>query len=99
MSKRVLIIGATGSIGSKVRKTLLQTTNYKLTLFSSSAGNLPITPNREIGVSGNVMNKNDLMKVIPNQDAVFAALSGNLGGMARSIVDTMKSCGVRRIIP
>ena len=98
MSKRVLIIGATGSIGSKVRKTLLQTTNYKLTLFSSSAGNLPITPNREIGVSGNVMNKNDLMKVIPNQDAVFAALSGNLGGMARSIVDTMKSCGVRRII-
>ena len=97
-SKRVLIIGATGSIGSKVRKTLLQTTNYKLTLFSSSAGNLPITPNREIGVSGNVMNKNDLMKVIPNQDAVFAALSGNLGGMARSIVDTMKSCGVRRII-
>ena len=98
MSKRVLIIGATGSIGSKVRKTLLQTTNYKLTLFSSSAGNLPITPNREIGVSGNVMNKNDLMKVIPNQDAVFAALSGNLGGMARNIVDTMKSCGVRRII-
>ena len=98
MSKRVLIIGATGSIGSKVRKTLLQTTNYKLTLFSSSAGNLPITTNREIGVSGNVMNKNDLMKVIPNQDAVFAALSGDLGGMARNIVDTMKSCGVRRII-
>ena len=98
MSKRVLIIGATGSIGSKVRKTLLQTTNYKLTLFSSSAGNLPITPNREIGVSGNVMNKNELMKVIPNQDAVFAALSGDLGGMARNIVDTMKSCGVRRII-
>ena len=98
MSKRVLIIGATGSIGSKVRKTLLQTTNYKLTLFSSSAGNLPITTNREIGVSGNVMNKNDLMKVIPNQDAVFAALSGDLGGMARNILDTMKSCGVRRII-
>ena len=98
MSKRVLIIGATGSIGSKVRKTLLQTTNYKLTLFSSSAGSLPVTPNREIGVSGNVMNKNDLMRVIPNQDAVFAALSGDLGRMARSIVDTMKSCGVRRII-
>ena len=98
MSKRVLIIGATGSIGSKVRKTLLQTTNYKLTLFSSSAGSLPVTPNREIGVSGNVMNKNDLMRVIPNQEAVFAALSGDLGRMARSIVDTMRSCGVRRII-
>ena len=98
MSKKVLIIGATGSIGSKVRQTLLKTTNYRLTLFSSSAGNLPVTPNREVGISGNVMNKNDLMKVIPNQDAVFAALSGDLGGMARSIVDTMRACGVRRII-
>ena len=98
MSKKVLIIGATGSIGSKVRRTLLQTTNYKLTLFSSSAGSMQVTPNREVGVSGNVMNRNDLMKVIPNQDAVFAALSGDLGGMAKSIVETMKSCGVRRII-
>ena len=98
MSKKVLIIGATGSIGSKVRRTLLQTTNYKLTLFSSSAGSIQVTPNREVGVSGNVMNRNDLMKVIPNQDAVFAALSGDLGGMAKSIVETMKSCGVRRII-
>ena len=98
MSKRVLIIGATGSIGSKVRKTLLQTTNYKLTLFSSSAGSLQVTSGREVAVSGNVMNKNDLMKVIPNQDAVFASLSGDLGSMAKSIVDTMKSCGVRRII-
>ena len=98
MSKRVLIIGATGSIGSKVRQTLIKTTNYSLTLFSSSAGSLPVTQNREIAISGNVMNKNDLMKVIPNQDAIFAALSGDLGGMARSIVDTMKACGVRRII-
>ena len=98
MSKKVLIIGATGSIGSKVRKTLLQTTNYHLTLFSSSAGRIQVTPNREVAVSGNVMNKNDLMKVLPGQDAVFAALSGDLGGMAKSIVDSMKACGVRRII-
>ena len=98
MSKKVLIIGATGSIGSKLRRTLLQTTNYQLTLFSSSAGSLPVTQGRERAVSGNVMNKNDLMKVIPNQDVVFAALSGDLGGMAKNIVNTMQSCGVRRII-
>ena len=98
MSKKVLIIGATGSIGSKLRKTLLQTTDYKLTLFSTRAGGLQVNPNREKAVSGNVMNKNDLMKVIPNQDVVFAALSGDLGGMARNIVETMKACSVRRII-
>ena len=70
MSKKVLIIGATGSIGSKVRRTLLQTTDYKLTLFSTRAGGMQVTPNREVAVSGNVMNKNDLMKVLPGQDCL-----------------------------
>ena len=34
MSKKILIIGATGSIGSKLRKTLLEKTDYELTLYS-----------------------------------------------------------------
>ena len=50
MSKKVLIIGATGSIGAKLRKTLLQTTDYKLTLFSTRAGGLQVNPNREKAV-------------------------------------------------
>ena len=98
MSKRILIIGATGSIGSKLRKTLLEKTNYKLTLFSTRANRLQINPNREIAVAGNVNNQNDLSRVIQNQDVVFAALSGALGQMARSIVNAMQHSQTKRLI-
>jgi uncharacterized protein YbjT (DUF2867 family) len=98
MSKRILIIGATGSIGSKLRKTLLTKTDYKLTLFSTSANRIQINPNREVVIAGNVLNKNDLLRAIQNQDVVFAALSGSLGSMARSIVDVMEKSSTRRLI-
>ena len=98
MSKRILIIGATGSIGSKLRKTLLTKTDYKLTLFSTSANRIQINPNREVAIAGNVLNKNDLIRAIQNQDVVFAALSGSLGSMARSIVDVMEKSSTRRLI-
>jgi uncharacterized protein YbjT (DUF2867 family) len=98
MSKRILIIGATGSIGSKLRKTLLEKTNYKLTLFSTRANRLQVNPNREVAISGDVNNKNSLSRVIQNQDVVFAALSGNLGTMAKNIVDVMQQSTTRRLI-
>ena len=98
MSKRILIIGATGSIGTKLRKTLLTKTDYKLTLFSTSANRIQINPNREVAIAGNVLNKNDLIRAIQNQDVVFAALSGSLGSMARSIVDVMEKSSTRRLI-
>ena len=98
MSKRILIIGATGSIGSKLRKTLLSKTDYKLTLFSTSANRLQINPNREVAISGDVNNKNDLIRAIQNQDVVFAALSGSLGRMVKSIVDVMERSPTRRLI-
>jgi len=98
MSKRILIIGATGSIGSKLRKTLLEKTDYKLTLFSKSANKLKINQNREQAISGDVNDKNILSKAIQNQDVVFAALSGSLGKMAKSIVDVMELSSTKRLI-
>ena len=98
MSKRILIIGATGSIGSKLRKTLLSKTDYKLTLFSRSSNSLNVNSNREVAVSGNVLNRTDLGKVIQNQDVVFAALTGDLGKMAKSIVDVMEKSATKRLI-
>ncbi|ORX87215.1 NAD dependent epimerase/dehydratase family protein [Anaeromyces robustus] len=98
MSKNILIIGATGSIGSKLRKTLLEKTDYKLTLFSTRANRLRINSDREVAISGDVNNKSDLMKVVQNQDAVFAALSGNLGTMAKNIVNVMEQSTTKRLI-
>lgn len=98
MSKKILIIGATGSIGSKLRKTLLEKTNYELTLFSTRAGSLKIDKNREKAIAGNVFDKVQLKEAVENQDVIFAALSGNLEKMAENIVEVMKNTGVKRII-
>ena len=77
---------------------MLDKTDYELTLFSTKAGNLKIDNSREKAVSGNVLNKDELTEVVRNQDIVFAALSGNLEKMAKSIVDVMKNEKVKRII-
>ena len=98
MSKKILIIGATGSIGNKLRKTLLEKTDYELTLFSRNVGKIKIDATREKAISGNVNNKAELEKVIKDQDVVFAALSGNLREMAKNIVETMKKLGNKRLI-
>lgn len=98
MSKKVLIIGATGSIGTKVRKTLLEKTDYNLTLFSTRAEKLSIDKNREKAISGNVLKKDELREVVAGQDVIFIALSGNLPKMIQNIVDLMKEENVKRII-
>ncbi|VDH10926.1 NAD(P)-dependent oxidoreductase, atypical SDR family, subgroup 6 [Lactiplantibacillus plantarum] len=52
--KKVLIVGATGTIGGAVRQTLLNETDNQLTLFARSANRLK-TSERE-SVIGSVKN-------------------------------------------
>ena len=75
--KNVLIIGATGTLGSAVRQKLLKESNHHLTLFARSADQLDPNPQEQI-IAGNVMNDADLDSAVKNQDAIFVALSGPL---------------------
>ncbi|KZU68277.1 oxidoreductase [Lactiplantibacillus plantarum] len=50
--KKGLIIGATGSIGSAVRKILLAKTDVQLTLYSRRADRLKLIVDRETAVAG-----------------------------------------------
>jgi uncharacterized protein YbjT (DUF2867 family) len=94
----VLIIGAAGTLGSAVRKTLLAETDDQLTLFSRSAGKLSVDSSREKAISGSVTNPADLDQALQGQDAVFAALSGDLDEFARQIVAAMDRNGVKKLI-
>lgn len=99
MMTKIVIIGATGSVGRVARQMFLEKTNDELTLFSRRPDRLkPVDSTREIAVSGDVMNASDLDSVISGQDVVFASLTGNLGKMARAIVESMKRVGVNRLI-
>ncbi|GEO58736.1 NAD(P)H-binding protein [Companilactobacillus bobalius] len=95
--KKVLIIGATGTIGSAVRQTLLNETDDQLTLFARSASRLNAS-DRETVLAGDVTKDSDLDKAIAGQDAVFVALSGNLGQFAKKIVAAMDRNNVSRLL-
>lgn len=87
--KNVLIIGATGTLGSAVRQTLLNATNQQLTLFSRHAKKLKINEQRERVINGNVLNPSDLAAALVDQDAIFVALSGDMAAYAQSLVDSI----------
>ena len=89
----VLIIGATGTLGSAARQTLLKETDAQLTLLARHANRLQATPGRERVVADPAT----LDDAIAGQDFVFAALSGDLPTYAEAIVDAMKRQGVKRL--
>lgn len=97
MSKNILIIGATGTIGSAVTKYLFDHTGYHLTLFSRHATHQYRNSNRITVFDGNVLAPNDLIPVVRNHDFVFAALSGAVDKMATSLVQAMETTDVKRL--
>ena len=93
----VLIIGATGTLGSAARQTLLKETDAQLTLLARHANRLQATPGRERVVAGSVTDSATLDDAIAGQDFVFAARSGDLPTYVQAIVDAMKRQGVKRL--
>ena len=99
MMTKIVIIGATGSVGRVARQLFLEKTNDELTLFSRRPERLkPVDSTREVAISGDVMDASELDKAISGQDVVFASMTGNLGKMAKAIVESMKRVGVNRLI-
>jgi Putative NADH-flavin reductase len=95
--KKVLIIGATGSIGNAVRQMFLRTTDAQLTLFSRRADRLKLDDSREKAVSGNVTDDEVLKSAIKGQDFVFTALSGDMKSFAEHIIQAMDQEHVQRL--
>lgn len=99
MTKKVLIIGATGSIGRVLRPYLLENCDDELTLFARNTPSIrDVDPARERVVAGDVYDAASLREAVAGQDAVFVALTGDLGRMARCIVDAMDAEDVKRLI-
>ena len=94
----VLIIGATGSVGSVTRQYFLDHTDDQLTLMARNTNRLGQLSKREQAVAGSVTDVATLRTALRGQDVVFAALSGNLSNMARSLVAAMDTVGVQRLV-
>lgn len=97
--ENVLIIGASGSIGSLVRRKLLDTSDSHLTLFVRNVDRLgSIDERRETAVAGDATNFNELNNIVENQDVVFVSVSSRLSEIAENVVKAMDRNKVGRVI-
>ncbi len=97
--KKVLIIGAGGSLATTVIKALRPLENVTLTLFVRNKDRL--TKNmaaRCTIIEGDAMKYGDVKHAIAGQDIVYVNLAGDLEAMAKNIVKAMHETGVGRII-
>lgn len=95
--KKVLIIGATGSLATVVIEELKKHSDVQLTLFARNTNRLSASGNVML-VQGDAMNFNDVKDAISGQEIIYINLSGNLEAMAKNIVRAMHETGVKRII-
>jgi uncharacterized protein YbjT (DUF2867 family) len=97
--KKVIVIGATGSLAQYVIDALKAMDNVALTLFVRNKNRLSKpTADGCIVVEGDAMNYNDIKNAVAGQDIVYVNLAGNLEAMVKNIVKAMHETDVKRII-
>lgn len=97
--KKVLVLGATGSLGRVAVDRFLETTDAQLTLFVRNRRRLgrPKSPRIRV-IEGDVLNEAQLQSAVRGHDVVYANLAGDLEAMTHNIVRAMKAAGVKRLI-
>ena len=97
--KKVLIIGATGSLAQFVIEALKPVENVQLTLFVRDKNKLKKNLIEGCAIiEGDAMNFNSVKNAVAGQDIVYVNLAGDLEPMAKNIVKAMQETGVKRII-
>jgi uncharacterized protein YbjT (DUF2867 family) len=97
--KKVLIIGATGSLAQYVIAALKQLENVQLTLFVRNKSRLPKSLAEGCTIlEGDAMDFSSVKNPISGQDIVYVNLAGNLEAMTKNIVSAMQETGVKRVI-
>jgi uncharacterized protein YbjT (DUF2867 family) len=96
--KKVLIIGASGSLAQYVIEELNGQDDVEQTFFLRNKSRLRTIPANAQVVEGNVMDYDILQSTVEGQDIVYVNLAGDLEAMSKNIVKAMKETGVKRVI-
>lgn len=97
--RKVLIIGATGSLAQDVIAALKQLANAELTLFVRNKSRLPISARQGCNIiEGDAMQFESVKNAVAGHNIVYVNLAGNLEAMTNNIVKAMQATGARRII-
>ena len=97
--KKVIVIGATGSLARYAVETIKDVKDVQLSLFARNINSLSkdIAQGCEV-IQGDAMRYEEVKDAIKGQDIVYVNLAGNLEAMAKNIVKAMQETGVKRII-
>ena len=95
--KKVIIIGASGSLAKVVTEELQKQNDVELTLFARNKNRISNTEDARI-IEGDATNFNDVKNAVSGQDIVYVNLAGDLDAMSKNIVKAMDDTGVKRII-
>jgi uncharacterized protein YbjT (DUF2867 family) len=97
--KKVIIIGASGSLAHFVIEAIKQVGNIGLTLFVRNKNRLSKDVVKGCTIlEGDAMNFEDVKNAVAGQDIVYVNLAGNLESMSKNIVKAMQELEVKRII-
>jgi len=96
--KRVLVIGASGSLAKYVIDTLLNVQDVQLTLLARNKSGIKSDTTGCTVVEADVMDYDKLKNAVAGQDIVYINLAGDLEAMTKNIVKAMHETGVRRVI-
>lgn len=97
--KKVIILGASGSLAPYVIEELKQLQNVEITLFVRNKSRLSKSVAEGCTViEGDAMNYNSVKNAITGHQIVYVNLAGNLETMTTNIVKAMKETSVKRII-
>jgi uncharacterized protein YbjT (DUF2867 family) len=97
--RKVLIIGATGSLAQYVIAALKQIDNVALTLLVRNKSRLQISTRQGCTIiEGDAMQLESVKNAVANHDIIYVNLAGNLEATTNNIVKAMQATGTQRII-
>jgi len=94
----VLVIGATGIIGQKVVRELLDKTDDYLTLMARNTSLVSIDEKRERVVQGDVIDDKPLDEALEGNETVVLAADSNLAFSMQRIINAMDGKNIKRFL-
>jgi len=92
---KILLLGASRSLGSYVIDELLSVEGVNLRLY---ARDVKFKSDRVLLMQGDVLDKARLKEALNGVDSVYAGLAGSLEAMASSLVGAMNEADVKRLV-
>lgn len=102
---KVLILGATGSVGLPILTALLSSPSLEITIGTRASSRATFPPGITVKTISDAFTTPELTSLFTGQDAIVVALStapvtaGGKDGLAFRLIDAALAAGVKRFIP